>query len=352
MLKTCNLREGLLVALMSIGTLTAEAAIDPSGELNSMDCLDCPSKSEEDLDLISKFELELKLFDLKTQLLRHQMFEAYLSGFQEYCVSDTIEEICKIPIELLSEFTAALSGYATLQFVNSYYQEYTLTKVKKNFVLYRDKFKGPLSTAIEKLEGVNRNGTYLNLNSMSKEIAARRIHVLSHILGTMDKEIHEILKITQKEHFASAMQIMEKRIDRASKLSKIQIYTSKIKTPSPYNYLNLLDTNNQEIIHAIIKSHVNESSSEEIIEARLEELKEKGFLSSGHFLSHLTRLPDLTRSALGVIMFGSVTLFVLDNAFVLFSPGPISSQLDELRHEIDEIQVEINQLEKLKDIVL
>ena len=356
MLKICNLREGLLVALMSIGTLTAEAAVDPE-KFNDAKDSNYSKTEEEDLDLISKFELEWQLFDLKTQKSFYQTIDLHLSVIQKLCVSETIEtieEMCKIPSGLLSGLMAGWHGLATLNFIKLFYQEYTLTEVKKNFVLYRDNFRGPLTVAIEQLESLNRrNGiNFYNLNNMPIDTPATRMRSFSRILRTMDQEIREILKITQREYFANAMQVVERLIDRTPKLSKIQIHTSKIKTPSPYNYLNFLDANIQKMVRATAESRFNGTPSEKIIDVSLKKLREKGLSTDSAWKIRLTRYNYLVNRFAGVLVFGGVTLFLLDDASILLSPGPISSQLDELRNEIDEIQVEIDQLEELKDIAL
>ena len=357
MLKICNLREGLLVALMSIGTLTAEAAVDPSEKLNDIKESNYSKTEEEDLDLISKFHLEWQLIDLKIQKLQYQAIEHHLSSIQELCVSDTIEtieEMCKIPTGLLAGFEAGVSGLVTLKLIKLFYQEYVLTEAKKNFVPYRDKLRGPVSAAIRRLKFLNR-GNYFDLSNVSREMRAARIqYVISHILSSMDKEIHEILKITQKEQSASAMQAVERLIDRAPKLSKIQIqiHNSKVKTPSPYNYLNFLDENTQAIVRAMKRSYLYGISFKKMVDANLMELDKKALNADSARNIRFTRYANLIKNASGAIILGSVTLFLLNDASALLSPGPISSQLDELRYEIDEIQVEIDQLEQLKDIAL
>ena len=345
MLKICNLREGLLVALMSIGTLTAEAAVGPFDD----------RIKEEDLDLISKLELEWQLIDLKTQKLQYQAIENHLLGIQELCVSDTIEtieEMCKIPVGLLAGFVSGVSGLVTLKFIKLFYQEYVLTEAKKNFVPYRDKLRGPVSAAIGRLKFLNKSN-YFDLSNVSRERRAARIrYVLSHILSSMDKEIHKILKIIQKEHSASAMQVAERLMDRTPKLSNMQMYTLKVKPPSPYNYLNFLDKNTRAIVRAMKRSHFYRTSFEKMVDAKLMELDKKALNTDSARNIHFTRYANLIKNASGAIILGSVTLFLLDDASALLSPGPISSQLDELRYEIDEIQVEIDQLEQLKDIAL
>ena len=333
MLKICNLREGILVVLMSIGTLTAEAAVglenlNDSSKTNAAD----PS---EILDLVSKAEQEIRLASLKSQELKYRSIKSYLLTFQELCESDITEGMCEVPNDVISNFAAGITGIATLSYITSFtINRYTfpvaLTE-EKAFIQFRDQLRKPLSSAIDKLKRLPYFYEFATISEQDTRIAR-----VINIIDKMDFEIREILKVGKPTTTLS--RAME-RINRVHGLFKIQRYRLP---PNSSSYLNFLNKHIAPIIEVVTSEQGKIHTDRGTFHKNLKELERHG-------LGTQTRLGTIIHRLSGTLMVGGAAILLMRDDSYLLNSEAVSSQLDEVEYELKEIQDQRVQLENLID---